>query len=67
MKLEKEQKDEVEKLVHSITDKEMGRTRVTQCKKDQHRFRKLTENEVACTICPTVLIVDPDKLKDFIK
>ena len=37
--------------------------KVSQCK--NHIFRKLTENEVACIQCPTVLIVN--NTKDYVK
>lgn len=30
--------------------------KVTQCR--EHSWRKLTDTEIACTICPTVNIVD---------
>jgi hypothetical protein len=30
---------------------------VSQCQNGQHSWRQLTENEIACTKCPTVRII----------
>lgn len=37
----------------------------TMCTK--HVFRKLSENEVYCTQCPTVLLVNPEAVEELIQ
>lgn len=41
--------------VYSISTTDIRKTTQSQC--DEHRFAKLNDEEVKCTICPTVLIV----------
>lgn len=36
---------------------------ITQCQ--EHKWRKESENEIACTVCPTVLRVE--NINDFLK
>lgn len=36
---------------------------ITMCK--VHQWRKLSDNEIACIICPTALIVNPEVLKEL--
>jgi hypothetical protein len=38
---------------------------VTQCQK--HSWVKRNDNEIECTKCPTVLIVNPETLNDYLK
>ena len=53
-KKEKEESPEVE--VYRISGEAIARNGQRQCQ--NHVFRKLNETEVACTLCPTVLIVE---------
>lgn len=39
-------------------------TGVSQCK--DHTWKKLSENEVYCTKCPTALIVNPEVIEELI-
>lgn len=44
----------------SISHEDMKKTAVTQC--ETHVWRKLNDSEIACSICPTVNIVNnPDE------
>jgi hypothetical protein len=49
-----EEVDNVE--VYRISGEDIRKTGISQC--ETHTFRKLSENEVACTVCPTALIVE---------
>lgn len=54
--------DETTVFVRKLSDiRETGRT---QCK--EHVFRKLSENEVACTRCDTALIVAPEAVDKMV-
>lgn len=37
----------------------------TQCEK--HIWRKLSENELICKVCPTVIIVNPETIDELVK
>lgn len=38
---------------------------ISQC--EHHSFRKLSENEIVCVKCPTILIVNPEVLDSMIE
>jgi len=54
MKKGEQEKQAEEEHKHSVD--RVTLQKVTQCK--EHKWRKLTETEIACTVCPTVNIVD---------
>lgn len=37
---------------------------ITQCQK--HSWVKYSDNEIKCTKCPTILIVNPEVLNDYL-
>jgi hypothetical protein len=49
-------KDDIIKEVFRISNAEIRKTGVKQC--ETHRWRKLSDNELACTLCPTAIIVN---------
>lgn len=62
-----QKKEEIDELsnqrVFSIKHSDIPRG-ITQCK--DHSWVKLSENEIKCTNCPTVHIVDPQYLNELI-
>ena len=48
--------------VFRTTDAQIQKTRLTQCNFKMHMWRKISDNEVACTKCPTVLIITPEHM-----
>lgn len=52
--------------VYRTTDAQIGKSRVMQCQFGEHKWHKLSDNEVACGLCPTVLIIDPEKMGEFV-
>ncbi len=66
--VEKKQKDNLDRgevrtiFSRSHSDIKLGGK--TMCTK--HSFKKLSENEVYCTNCPTCLIVNPDVLETYL-
>lgn len=51
-------KEEVDLNTFFTSELDISKTCVTMCKEGEHAFRKLSDNEIACTICPTVKIVE---------
>jgi hypothetical protein len=47
--------DEINETVYTITNEEISRTAVTQCK--EHKWEKLNENERICRICDSAIII----------
>jgi hypothetical protein len=37
---------------------------ITQCQK--HNWKKRNDNEIECTKCPTILIINPEVLNDYL-
>ena len=63
-KSEERQEDEFgPKRVFSIKHSEIPKG-VTQCV--EHKWRKLNENELECTLCPTAIIVNPDVIDSMV-
>lgn len=56
-KFNKEQRKEIAEEVFFNTEKNIRSTRVTMCSVDGHKWRKFSDTEIACEICPTVNIV----------
>lgn len=54
------------KTVHTITHDEIKATGRSQCRMDQHTFKKLSDNEIHCDTCQTTLIIDPKKIKQYV-
>ena len=50
------------KRVFTIDEADIQPT-FTQCQK--HNWVKLNDHEIACTKCPTVLIISPNKMKQY--
>ncbi len=67
--MEKEEKKEEspEKEVYRISEADIRRSGVRQCPMDKHQWRKLSENEVICSLCNTALIISPADFEKFIK
>jgi hypothetical protein len=53
------------KTVFTIKHSEIPKG-VTQCKMEDHKFEKASDNEVYCPVCNTALIVSPDYLNDLL-
>lgn len=49
--------------VYTINESDI-RPHSTQCAK--HTWVKVSENEIGCTKCPTVNIIDPNKMKQYV-
>lgn len=43
--------------VYVIKNSEIAQTAKSQCRMENHRWRKLSDNEVICDLCSTALIV----------
>jgi hypothetical protein len=50
------------KTVFTIKESEIPKG-ITQCR--EHSWRKLAENELKCTKCPTAVIVNEETLKEL--
>lgn len=46
------------RTVFSVSHQDIAKTATRQCQK--HTWKKLSECEIACTLCPTALIVGVD-------
>lgn len=53
------------RTVNVVSHAELKSRGITMCK--IHFWKKLTDNEVACTICPTALIVNPEVLESLLQ
>jgi len=49
--------------VFSINEAEIEKNTVKQC--TEHRWRKVSDTELMCTICPTQITIKPGTIKDF--
>ena len=49
--------------VFSANNSDIAKNRVTQCQ--EHKWRKLNEKELACLLCPTVVIVSPESMLEM--
>lgn len=56
-KFSKEQKKDIMEEVFYNLEDNIKKTKISQCK-DGHSWRKLNDTEIACTICPTIHIVE---------
>lgn len=60
-KLEKQERDSIVKEatdeVYRTTDTQIRKSRVAQCSFSRHNWRRLTDTEIACTNCSTILII----------
>ena len=67
--LDKAEKDQIihEAMVevYRTTDGAVRKSRVSQCRFNSHVWHKLSDSEVACNICPTVLILGEDKVREM--
>lgn len=61
MSIEEENLDS--KTVFTIKHSEIPQG-ITQCQK--HNWKKRNDNEIECTKCPTILIVNPEVLNDYL-
>jgi len=53
-------REEKDNETYFNSESNIQRTLVSMCN-GQHKWKKISENEIACTICPTINIVDnPD-------
>lgn len=51
--------------VFSVSHSDIRDRGVTMCK--THSWKKLSDNEVACIICPTAQIVKPEELESLLQ
>ena len=51
--------------VFRATNAAMAQTRVTQCK--EHKWEKLSENELYCPVCQSGAIINPKDMKLYVK
>jgi len=58
-----EEEESQVKTVFTIDEADIRPT-FTQCQK--HSWIKLNDHEIECTKCPTVLIIDPNKMKQYV-
>jgi hypothetical protein len=47
------------------TDAAIAKSRVSQCAGGNHKFRKSSDTEVSCLVCPTVLILGKEKTDEM--
>jgi hypothetical protein len=52
------------KTVFSASHAEIAETRITQCV--EHSWRKLDDENLACTKCPTAIKVDPKTINEYL-
>lgn len=65
--MEEKKKKEVDELgpktVFTIKESEI-KEGITQCQ--EHAWAVLSENELKCTKCPTVIIVNPETMREMV-
>lgn len=54
--MEEKQPEGIAQEVYRVSEADIKRRGIRQCV--NHKWRKLSDNEVACTLCNTALIVD---------
>lgn len=64
-KSQKEKPNHFIETVYQISESEIKASAKTQCKMEDHKWQKLSENEIYCPICATALIIDKSKMKDY--
>lgn len=50
--------------VFAVKNSDIKNNGITMCKK--HTWRKLSDMEVACTVCPTAWIVKPEAVENLV-
>lgn len=68
--LEKKAQEEAERIAPTVNiaqENIVKKSKVSQCSMDGHEWRKLSENEVQCILCPTALIIEKEDMSNYVK
>ena len=52
--------------VFSASHSEIAQTRKIQCKPGSHVWKKLDDENLECTKCPTAIKIDPKTIKEYL-